>query len=49
MKRPNLRIIGIEEGNESHLQEPEDTLNNNNRRKLSKPKERDVHKHTRSI
>ena len=27
MKRPNLRIIGIEEGEESQLQGPENILN----------------------
>jgi hypothetical protein len=27
MKRPNLRIIGIEEGEESELQGPENILN----------------------
>ena len=35
MKRPNLRIIGIEEGEESQLKGPENFFQQNHRKKLS--------------
>lgn len=43
MKRPDLKIIGIEEGEESQPQGPENNFNKNHRRKLCQPKERDVY------
>jgi hypothetical protein len=42
MKRPNLRIIGIEETEDSQFKEPENIFNKNRRRK----QERNGHKHT---
>ena len=45
MKRPNLRIIVIEEIEESQIQGPEKYSQQNHRRKLSQPKERDAYKH----
>jgi hypothetical protein len=44
IKRPNLRIIGIEENKDSQLRGPE-----NHRRKHPQPKERDVHRSTRRL
>jgi hypothetical protein len=44
MKRPNLRIIGIEEGEDSQYK-----LQRNNRRKLLSPKESDNHSYIRRL
>ena len=44
-RESNLRIIGIEEGKESQLQGPKNYSQQNYRRKLSKPKERDAYKY----
>jgi len=50
MKRPNLRIIGIEEGEDAQfISMPENIFNKNHRRKLAETKERDDHKHTRCL
>jgi hypothetical protein len=49
MKRPNLRIIGIEEIKDSQLKGPENTFNKVVKKKLPQPKERDDHKCTRSL
>jgi hypothetical protein len=47
MKRPHLRIIGIEENEDSYLKRPENNFNKkNHKRKLPQPKERDGHKGT---
>jgi hypothetical protein len=35
MKRPNLQIIGIEEGEETQVKGPENTFNKNHGRKIS--------------
>ena len=43
MRRPNLRIIGIDEKEDFQLKGPV-----NYRRKLPQPKERDAHEHARS-
>jgi hypothetical protein len=40
MKRPNLRIIGIEEVEESQLQGPENIFNKILGKTLSQPRER---------
>ena len=48
MKRPNLRIGGLEEGEDSVLQGT-DIFNEKHRRKLSLPKERDAYKHARRL
>jgi chromosome segregation ATPase len=44
MRRPNLRIIGIDEKEDFQLKGPV-----NYRRKLPQPKERDAHEHKRSL
>ena len=44
-RESNLRIIGIEEGEESQLQGPKNYSQQNYRRKLSQPKERDAYKY----
>jgi hypothetical protein len=43
------RIIGIDENEDFQLKGPEKYLQQNNRRKLLKPNERDVLEHTRSL
>ena len=48
MKRENLRIIGIEESKDSQLKRSAH-LQQNYGRKVPEPKERDAHKHTRSL
>jgi hypothetical protein len=48
MRRPNLRIIGIDENEAFQLKRVSKFLQQNYRRKLPKPKERDAHEHTRS-
>jgi hypothetical protein len=49
MKRSNLRITGIEEGEDFQLEEPRKYFQENNRRKNSQPRERDAYNHTRSL
>jgi hypothetical protein len=53
MRRPNLRIIGIEESEDSQLKGPVNIFNKivgkNNKIKLPLPNERDAHEHTRSL
>ena len=44
-RESNLRIIGIEEGEESQLQGPKNYSQQNYRRKLSQTKERDAYKY----
>jgi hypothetical protein len=46
--RPNLQIIGVDE-NEDFLLKGQQISSKNFKRKLPKPKERDAHKHTRSL
>ena len=48
MKRPNLRIGGLEEGEDSVLQGT-DIFNEKHRRKLCLSKERDAYKHARRL
>ncbi|ERE70461.1 GTPase IMAP family member 3-like protein [Cricetulus griseus] len=48
VKRPNLRIIGIEENEETFTRCRKD-MQQNHRRKLSQPKERHANKSTRSL
>ena len=47
MRRPNLRIIGIAESDVFQLKEPVNIFNKIIEEKF--PKERDAHKHTRSL
>jgi hypothetical protein len=49
MKRPNLRIKGIENDKESQFKGLENILNKNHTVKLPKPKERNSYKHTRNL
>jgi hypothetical protein len=49
MKRPNLKIIGIESGADSQLKGPESIFRINQRRKFYQPKKRDSYKDTRSL
>jgi hypothetical protein len=49
MRRPNLQIIGVDENEDFQLKGPAKNLQQNYRRKLPKPKERDAHEHTRSL
>jgi hypothetical protein len=46
MKRPNLRIIGIEDSEDSQLKGPENKIIEEN---FPKPKEKDNHKHIRNL
>lgn len=46
MKRPDLKIIGTEEGEEAQAQGLENIFNKNHRRKLCQPKEKDAYKPT---
>jgi hypothetical protein len=48
LKRPNLRIIRIEESKDFQLKRPENVLKNH-RRELSQPNNRVGHKCTRSL
>jgi chromosome segregation ATPase len=48
MRKPNLRIIGVDEKRFSN-QKASKYLQQNYRRKLPKPKERDAHEHTRIL
>jgi hypothetical protein len=47
MRRPNLLKIGVDE--KEDFQRASKYLQQNYRRKLPKPKERDAHEHTRSL
>ena len=49
MRRPNLRIIGVDENEDFQLKRASKYLQQNYRRKLPIPKERDAHEHTRSL
>jgi hypothetical protein len=50
MKRPNLRMIGKEESKDSQFRHQKTSSTKSyHRRKLSKSKERDGHKCTRSL
>jgi DNA-binding FrmR family transcriptional regulator len=49
MRRPNLRIIGIDENEDFSTERASKYLQQNYRRKLPKVKERDAHEHTRSL
>jgi len=49
MKRPNLTIVEIEEGEESQLCGPENIFNKIIKGKLSQPKERHAYKHIRNL
>ena len=49
MKRPNLRIIGIEKNEDFQLKGPEKCLQQNHRKKLLQPKERNSHKGITSL
>jgi archaeosine-15-forming tRNA-guanine transglycosylase len=49
MKRPNLRIIAIEESEDSQLKGPEKVFNKIIEKKLSQPKEKEGHKGTKSL
>jgi hypothetical protein len=49
MKRPNLRIIGIEEKEDFQLKGPVNIFTKIIEENFPQPKERDVHKHTRSL
>jgi hypothetical protein len=49
MRRPNLRIIGIDEKEDCQLKRASKYLQQNYRRKLPQPKERDAHEHTRGL
>ena len=47
-RRPNLRIIAVDETEDFQLKGPANVFNKI-KKKLPKPKERDVHEHTRSL
>jgi hypothetical protein len=49
MRRPNLQIIGVDENEDFSTQRASKYLQQNCRRKIPKPKERDAHEHTRSL
>jgi chromosome segregation ATPase len=49
MRTPKLRIIGVDEDEDFSTQRTSKYLQQNYRRKLPKPKERDAHEHTRSL
>ena len=49
MRRPNLRIIGVDENEDFQIKGSANIFNKIIRRKLPKPKERDTHEHTRSL
>jgi hypothetical protein len=48
VKRPNQRIIGIEEIEDSQFKGPENIFSKIIEERLSQPKESDGHRHTRS-
>ena len=49
MRRPNLRIIGVDKNEDFSTQRANKYLQQNYRRKFPNPKERDAHEHTRSL
>jgi hypothetical protein len=49
MRRPNLQKIGVDENEDFSTQRAIKYLQQNYRRKLPIPKERDAHEHTRSL
>jgi hypothetical protein len=49
MRRPNLRIIGIEKSEDFQLKRASKYLQQSYRRKFPQPKERDAPEHTRSL
>jgi hypothetical protein len=49
MRRPNIRIIGVDENEDFSIQRASKHIQKNYRRKLPKPKESDAHEHTRSL
>jgi hypothetical protein len=49
MRRPNLQIIRVDKNEDFQLKGPVKYLQQNYRRKLPMPKERDAHEHTRSL
>ena len=49
MRRPNLRIIGIEESEESQLKGPVNIFNKNIEENFPNLKKRDAHEHTRNL
>jgi hypothetical protein len=49
MRRPNLWIIGVDKNEDFSTQRASKYLQQNYRRKLPKPKERDDQEHTRSL
>jgi hypothetical protein len=49
IRRPNLQIIGVDENEDFQLKRASKYLQQNYRRKLPIPKERDAHEHTRSL
>jgi hypothetical protein len=48
MRKPNLRIIGIDENEDYQLKGPVNIFNKIIEEKIPYPKERDAHEHTRS-
>jgi hypothetical protein len=48
-RRPNLRIIGIEEGKDSQLKGPVNIFNKIIEENFPNLKKKDAHKHTRSL
>jgi hypothetical protein len=49
MRRPNLRIIDVDENEDFSTERTSKYLQQNYRRKLSKPKERQAHEHKRIL
>jgi hypothetical protein len=49
MRRPNLRITGIEESEDSQVKVPVNIFQKIIEEKIRKPKERDEHEHTKSL
>ena len=49
MRRPNLRIIGVDKNEDFQLKGPANIFNKIIEKKLPKSKDRDAHEHTRSI
>ena len=49
MRRPNLQIIGVDENEDFSTYRASKFLQQNYKRKLPQPKERDNHEHTRSL
>jgi hypothetical protein len=49
MRRPNLRVIGIEESKDSQIKWPVNIFNKILEENLLNQKKKDAHKHTRSL